>query len=176
MVSQAWSCKLNDKRRRGNPLYKHAATSEMKALDFKAQMLMDGSRCPAERVCHPIAVPIDTSVLESEEKADEDGDGEDVAAEFAEVFQDPGAAGEIAIGVTEHLGWKCSYRSQTPELKSFRSWRKRWASARAKWQSTGVRLLAPQIRRSKEQQLSIQQAWRMRRRHSAKAAAAVVGT
>ena len=69
MVCQAWTAKLNDVRRRKNCLYVSPKTSEFKALDFKAQMLRDGSPCPRDRCCLPVVAPIDLGEEDPEEVA-----------------------------------------------------------------------------------------------------------
>lgn len=160
-ISQAWQCRLNDIRRRKNPRYVNAK-GLFSALDFKASMLRDGSRIPAERCCLP---ELQLDAVPEGAGADAEADADELAeagVEFEGVFGD-GEAGPLAIASTTHLKWQTSYRSQEPEKKDSSMWRKRFTRMRAKWASSGLKLAAPQSRRPIGQQLALQQAWRLRK-------------
>ena len=113
----------------GRPLWvnsKGVATG----LDFKASMLRNGQRVPADRVCHPLIAP----AIESPSEAESQVEIEAMVADFTSAFNEAGSD-EIAIAAKEILGWSCSYRSSQPEKRNFSSWRKRWSKARARLSS-----------------------------------------
>ena len=129
-VCQSWSCRLNDIRRRKNPLYENAE-GQLPALDFKAAMLRDGTRVPADRSCHPVVIrpgEVDAAGADGED-GEAAGEVAELGDEFGHVFGEEGN-GEISMGTTLHLGWQCSYRSSEPEKKCFSVWRKRFSKAR----------------------------------------------
>ena len=141
-----------------------------------SQQMTDGTKVPADRCCHPTSRPIEdvlpADIAEDEGAAEAQEDVE-LAAEFEHVFSVPGD-GDIAVGATEHHGWKVSYRQQEPELRKFPQWCKRWHNARERWERSGKQLSEPQIRRTPEAQLKLQQSWRERKRHRKIPAAAPV--
>ena len=49
----------------------------MKALDFRAAMLRDGTRVPADRCCHPTFEPLEDGVPDAADAAAADA-GEDL--------------------------------------------------------------------------------------------------
>ena len=126
-------------------------------------MLPDGGRVPADRKCWPTQIPIPMAEEEeAEEEAADREEDEDLAAEFTDKFLQPDG-GSIEVGQTVHMGWKVSYRKSEPELRCFSSWRKRYSAARQKWEASGAKLLSPQIKRTIEAQLLVQEAWRKKR-------------
>ena len=130
MACQSWSCRLNDKRRRGNPMFLDAA-NVFTALNFRAAMLRDGTHVPAERSCLPRKA--DAAVALAAEEAEEGEDAMPVgelAAEFHDIHGEQGN-GLIAMGTLVHNEWQCSYRTTMPEKKLFSSWRDRWTRALA---------------------------------------------
>ena len=159
MTCQAFSARLNDRRRRGTPLFQnrgHVCTG----IDFRATMLRTGARVPAFRVTWPTVIPAEEAAPEAGEDAGEEGEA---AADFAAAFGDHGSE-EIAMLCKTQLGWNTSYRSSQPERKSFSSWRRRWTRQRLRY--SGTPLLAPRVRRSQLEQLELQKSWQQRRRVS----------
>ena len=67
-TSQAYSLRINDVRRRGNPLFLNK-DSIMKACDFRSTMLRGGSNIPGHRSCLPTVVSAVDVGVEPEEGA-----------------------------------------------------------------------------------------------------------
>ena len=88
---------------------------------------------------------------------------EEAAAEFAHAFGESGS-GEIEMAARIVLGWQCSYRRASPELKEFSSWRARWSRHRAKFSAARIALQQPRVRRPIAEALEIQDGWRKRRK------------
>ena len=167
---QAWSVRLNDKRRRPAPLWTNA-DGVCTGLHFSATMLRDGRRAPKERTVLPVVVPMAEAPPPEEVEA---VDIEALQSDFVTAFNELGSD-EIGIGMKFVLGWACSYRSAQPEKRSFQAWRARWAKARKSWQ--GIPLQAPRHRRPQEEQLAQQKLWRQRRPvQKVPVVAAVAGT
>ena len=155
-VCQCWTLRLNDQRRRGNPLYVDKK-NVMTGVKFYASMLRDGRRVASERICIPkVEPPCEQPELEDMQKLEQRSEAEEFASGFAEAGSE-----EIGIAVKEVLGWSCSYRSAQPEKQSFAHWRARWTKARQSWIS--VPLEAPRHRRPQEEQRKRQEEWRQNR-------------
>ena len=163
-VCQSWSLRLNDIRRRGNPVFENSARV-LKALTLRANMI-SGMTCPASRATLPTLV--DIPVGPEPEEADEDAAAEEDEHELAADAPDLGPDGVvIPVDSMRKEGWLCSYRRHCPESRDFASWRKRFSRMRAKWQKSGVPLKAPQMRRPIAEQLALQKDWRVRKRKKA---------
>ena len=165
-VCQAWQGKLNDIRRKPMVLY----TSPKKvvtAVTFKALMLRDGSRCPADRTILPQLR--DLSLTDDAEKEDgEAADGEaaeaaEMAADFLTAWGEEGS-GLIQMAEKQVLGWATSYRTSCPELRAFSTWRTRWSKARQRFHAAGMVLKPGQTRRPVAEAATMQEKWRQNRR------------
>ena len=167
MVCQTWSCRLNDKRRRNDPTFLNGA-DVFTALDFRAAMLRDGTRVPADRSCHPRKLNVADAAFamaaaEEAEEGEEAMPVGELAAEFHDVHGEHGN-GLIAMATTLHNEWQCSYRSVMPEKKAFSAWRDRWTRHRLRWQASRVKLVGAQERRPVAEQLALQRGWKAKRK------------
>ena len=156
-ISQSWSCRLNDLRRKHNPTFMDGFRT-LTALRFSANMIRTTFRCPADRSCLPRVRP---------EPVEDPPDAEDEIA--AEIEVDPGLGGDagnalIAMATTSRKGWTISYRKAEPEKRSFQSWRVRWSKARARFAHHAIALQPPKARPSIADQTRKQADWKLRRR------------
>ena len=115
-VCQAYQMKLNDIRRRSNPLLQNHFKM-LAAIDFKCNMLKDGRRAPAHRICFPTVV----AAAEAPEPPEAEGALDpEASAYFAAAFGCNGSD-EILMATKMCLGWQCSYRTKEPEKRVFPS-------------------------------------------------------
>ena len=161
-VCQAWSFRMNDKRRRANLM--DSAGLKYSYIDFRAAMLRDGSRVPASRCALPEVAPLDDDGGEGEAEDENDRDGE-VEDEFEEIF---GAerSGNKNIGMLDRVyrGWQVSYRSAEPEKKDSKYWTKKLTKLRECYAASGCMLRPPRTKRPVEEQLVKQLEWKERKR------------
>ena len=157
MVSQCYSAKLNDVRRRGNPLFVDRY-SNYTALNFRCPLLPDGSKVPHDLVCVPKDRPIPVDDPEAEE-------GEP-AVDAPEEAGAPDIVGDdgVPVRAREVNGWMCSYRSNEPEAKEFKAWRARFTKVRSKFARWSKKLALTRTRRPQAEQLALQATWASRKR------------
>ena len=156
---QAFSLRLNDVRRRGNPLYQSPATV-FTAVSFQSTMLKDGRKVPSDMQILPVRA--DKIEEPADEEADQDEQAE-MASDFVTAFGEVGSEC-LLMASKMTMGWATSYRKAEPEKKGFSLWRKRYSRARLRW--SGYPLLPARLRRPQAEQLQLQEEWAKRRRIS----------
>ena len=162
-ICQAWQGRCNDIRRRPVVLWTNPKTRSVTAVTFKALMLRDGSRCPADRQTLPELRDLAVEEVEEGEGEADGGDAAEMAADFLTAWGEQGS-GLIQMAEKKVLGWATSYRTSCPELRAFATWRARWSKARIRFQDNGIVLKPGQNRRPAAEAAAMQEKWRQNRR------------
>jgi hypothetical protein len=150
MTSQAWSMRLNDKRRRANFMGNGVRKNMFTAIDFKCHMI-HGQPASAEMTCWPVldVEPAPAAALFEGAEEPDGAEGDELRAADADLAE--GNAG-IAYNIRmTPSGWRTSFRKTQPEKRDVSEWYP--SLARQKAAFNGIALQAPKRQKTDAEKL-----------------------